>query len=158
MQLAHFGFLVALTGIVLTSYYSDEHDLRMQVGEHVQVGPYSFEFRDVRDVQGPNYTSQVADFVVRQHDRVVRHMRPEKRLYTVRQQAMAKVALSPGLIRDLYIALGDAVGAKAWAVRIYYKPFVRWIWLGALLMAAGGLLVIRDPRYRLRGRALDANK
>ncbi len=152
MQLAHLGFLVALTGIVLTSYYSDEHDLRMQVGERVQVGPYNFEFHDVKAVQGPNYDSQIADFIVRQQDRVVRHMQPEKRVYTVRQQPMAKVALSPGLIRDLYIALGDAVGAKAWAVRIYYKPFVRWIWLGALLMAAGGVLVIRDPRYRLRDR------
>ncbi len=152
MQLAHAGFLVSITGILLTSYYSDEHDLRMQVGEIVQVGPYAFQFHDVHQVQGPNYSSQVADFVVIHQGGILRHMYPEKRLYTVRQQPMAKVALAPGWVRDLYIALGDSAGGKAWAVRIYYKPFVRWIWLGALLMAAGGGTVLRDPRYRLRQR------
>ncbi len=151
MQLAHLGVLVSMTGVLLTTHYSVEHDLRMAVGATETVGPYQFHFQSIEQQAGPNYTTEVADIRVLKHGVEVRRMSPEKRMYSVRQMPMTKVALSPGLIRDLYVALGEASGS-AWAVRIYYKPFVRWIWLGALLMAAGGVMAVSDRRYRLKQR------
>ncbi len=149
MQLAHAGILVSITGILLTSFYSIEHDVRMAVGDKVKVGPYSFQLASINKVEGPNYSSQQAVVDVLDDGQIVRVMRPEKRMYSVRMMPMTKVALAPGLIRDLYVALGEPSGA-GWAIRIYYKPFVRWIWMGALLMAAGGVLAASDRRYRMR--------
>ncbi len=149
MQLAHLGLVVSMTGILLTSFYSVEHDVRMALGDQVTVGPFDFRLSALRSVNGPNYTSQQARVDVYRGGQPVRSLWPEKRLYTVRQMPMTKVALAPGLIQDLYVALGDSNGS-AWAVRIYYKPFVRWIWMGALLMACGGVMAAFDPRYRLR--------
>ncbi len=149
MQLAHLGIVVSITGILLTSFYSIEHDVRMGVGDKVQVGPYTFHLTAMKKVEGPNYTSQEAEVDVLDHGQLIRVMHPEKRMYSVRMMPMTKVALAPGFIRDLYVALGEPSGA-GWAVRIYYKPFVRWIWMGALLMAAGGVLAASDRRYRVR--------
>ncbi len=153
MLLAHLGVVVCVTGVAITSAYSVERDVRLAVGEGVDIGPYRFVLGALREVDGPNYqatraTVQVLDGA----GRPVRTMYPEKRLYTVQQMPMTEVALDPGLTRDLYLALGEPVAEDAWAVRIYFKPFVRWIWGGGVLMALGGLMAVSDGRYRLRVR------
>ena len=150
MLLAHLGVAVCVTGVALTSAYSVERDVRLRVGETVAIGPYDFRLLSLRDVEGPNYRATQARVEVLSKDgREVAIMEPEKRLYSVQQMPMTEVAIQPGLIRDLYLALGEPLSDGAWAVRVYYKPFVRWIWLGALCMALGGVLAISDPRYRM---------
>ncbi len=150
MHLAHLGVVVCVTGVAVTSAYSIERDLRMAVGETATVGPYHFTLEALKDVTGPNYTATGATIrVTDANDGLLTVMHPQKRIYTVQQMPMSEVALDPGLTRDLYVALGEPVGEDAWAVRIYYKPFVRWLWLGAVFMALGGFMAISDRRYRL---------
>jgi len=153
MVLAHVGVAVCVTGVAVTSIYSVERDLRMTVGETVQVGPYGFELQKLEDIDGPNYRATRAQVAVLQGDGEVETiLTPEKRLYTVQQMPMTEVAIRPSLTRELYIALGEPLSSDSWAVRVYYKPLVRWIWLGAVLMALGGALAVSDPRYRLARR------
>ncbi len=150
MILAHLGVAVCATGVALSSAYSVERDVRLAVGESAEVGPYTFRLLKLSDLNGPNYRGTAARLeVFDANGELYRVMTPEKRLYLVQQTTMTEVALDPGLTRDLYVALGESLGNGAWAVRIHYKPFVRWIWLGGLLMASGGVLAIRDRRYRL---------
>jgi cytochrome c-type biogenesis protein CcmF len=159
MLLAHFGLVVCVTGVAITSAYSVERDVRLQVGEQVQMGPYGFRLKDLRQVRGPNYVATQAHIEVLQKTGLVKDvLMPEKRLYTVQQMPMTEAAIQPGLTEDLYVALGEPLGDDGWAVRIHYKPFVRWLWLGALLMAWGGFLAISDPRYRLARRRSTAKQ
>jgi cytochrome c-type biogenesis protein CcmF len=153
MVLAHFGVAVCVTGVAVTSAYSVERDVRLAVGETVDIGPYGFKLLSLGDYQGPNYRATRAKVQVLGKDgQVETLLEPEKRLYTVQQMPMTEVAIYPGLIRELYLALGEPLSDDAWAVRIYYKPFVRWIWLGAVLMALGGFIAVSDPRYRMARR------
>jgi cytochrome c-type biogenesis protein CcmF len=153
MILAHLGVALCVTGVALTSAYSVGRDVRLQAGEKVAVGPYQFRLLSLQDMDGPNYrATQARVEVLRKNGTVAAVMTPEKRFYTVRQMPMTEVAIEPGLTRDLYVALGEPLADGSWAVRIYYKPFVRWIWLGALCMALGGALAISDPRYRMASR------
>ncbi len=157
MQIGHLGLVVTVVGVALTSHYSIERDVRLALGQTVQVGAYSYHLSELNKKQGPNYTSTRATIEVLDNGQVLQVMHPEKRTYTVRMMPMSEVALSPGLVRDLYVALGEPLDDSSWAVRIYDKPFVRWLWLGALIMALGGLLAILDPRYRsarLRAQAI----
>ncbi|HET8731200.1 MAG TPA: heme lyase CcmF/NrfE family subunit [Moraxellaceae bacterium] len=157
MQLAHAGLLVTMAGVAMTSHYSIEHDVRMAPGDHVSEGRYTFVFQGVDESTGPNYTTRRGEFQVLRNGQEVTRLRPEKRLYDVQRSVMTEAAIDPGLFRDLYIALGEPLDSgpagQAWAVRLYYKPFVRWLWLGALLMAAGGITAASDRRYRLRKAA-----
>ncbi|HEX4869347.1 MAG TPA: heme lyase CcmF/NrfE family subunit [Moraxellaceae bacterium] len=157
MQLAHAGLLVAVVGATLTSHYSIEHDLRMAPGDRISEGRYTFVFQGVEERTGPNYTARRGDFQVLRGDTEVARLHPEKRVYDVQRNMMTEAAIDAGLFRDLYIALGEPLDAgpagQAWAVRLYYKPFVRWLWLGALFMAAGGMVAASDRRYRLRKAA-----
>ena len=153
MLLAHLGLAVCVIGVAITSAYSVERDVRLRVGEAVNIGPYEFQLNSLRDKRGPNYIATRARVEVRtQSGDVETVLEPEKRIYTVQRMPMTEVAIQPGLTRDLYLALGEPLADGSWAVRIYYKPLVRWIWLGAVLMALGGLLAIADPRYRLARR------
>jgi len=120
----------------------------MAVGDQVRVGGYSFTLRRVKDVNGPNYIAAQADIdVSRQDGRVFRTLNPQKRLYLASQSAMTETAIAAGVFRDLYVSLGEPLSSGAWQVRIQYKPFVDWIWFGAILMALGGALAVSDPRY-----------
>ncbi len=149
MLLAHLGLAVCVIGVAITSTYSVERDVRLRVGEAVSIGPYEFQLNSLRDKRGPNYIATRARVEVRTHSGDVETvLEPEKRIYTVQRMPMTEVAIQPGLTRDLYLALGEPLADGSWAVRIYYKPLVRWIWLGAALMALGGLLASSDPRYR----------
>jgi cytochrome c-type biogenesis protein CcmF len=152
MLLAHFGVAVFVVGVTLVKGYETEKDVRMEPGDTVEAGGYTFRFDGVRNVQGPNYVAGRGQIVVTRDGRLVTTLHPEKRLYTVQNMPMTEAAINPGLTRDLYVSLGDSVGATGWIVRVYHKPFVDWIWGGCLIMALGGALAASDRRYRLAAK------
>ncbi len=154
MWLAHLGIAVFIIGATLVSNYGSETDVRMAPGSTHEAAGYRFQFNGAQRVMGPNYRAQRAEFLVFQGDRQIAVLHPEKRAYLTGGMPMTEAGIDPGLLRDIYISLGEPVGSAGdWAVRLYYKPFVRWIWLGGILMALGGLLVISDRRYRTERRA-----
>jgi cytochrome c-type biogenesis protein CcmF len=152
MQLAHLGVAVFIVGVTLVTGYQSEQDVRMDVGDTVNAGGYSFRFNGVTNVVGPNYQAARAEIEVSRNGNVINRMYPEKRSYTASGNVMTETAIDTGLFRDLYISLGEPVSGGAWSVRVYYKPFVDWIWGGAILMAMGGGLALSDRRYALAAR------
>lgn len=152
MHLAHLGVAVFIVGVTLVTGYQSEQDVRMDVGDTVNAGNYTFRLVGVTNVLGPNYRAARADIEVSKNGNVVNHMFPEKRSYIATENVMTETAIDTGLFRDLYISLGEPVSGGAWSVRVYYKPFVDWIWGGALLMAMGGGLALSDRRYALAAR------
>ena len=152
MQIAHLGFAVCAVGVVLTSLGSYERDLRMAPGDSVELGGYRFQFDGAVHHEGPNFTSDKGTVRVFAGERQIKVLHPEKRLYTVQQTTMTEAGIDAGFTRDLFVALGEPLEQGAWAVRIHIKPFVRWIWLGGLLMALGGFLAAADKRYRIKVR------
>ncbi|MGH8493448.1 MAG: heme lyase CcmF/NrfE family subunit [Moraxellaceae bacterium] len=151
MQIAHIGLLVTVLGVTLVSTHSMERDVRMTPGDSVTEGEYSFVFHGVGERKGPNYVARRGDIEVLKNGKTVRHLHPEKRVYNVQRNTMTEAAIDPGLFRDLYVALGEPLeDGQSWAVRVYHKPFIRWLWLGAIFMAAGGALAATDRRYRMR--------
>ncbi|WP_431484010.1 heme lyase CcmF/NrfE family subunit [Pseudomonas solani] len=150
MQLAHLGIAVCALGVVLSSQYSAERDLRLAPGESMELAGYRFVFEGAAHHEGPNFTSDKGTVRVLDGDREIAVLHPEKRLYTVQQSMMTEAGIDAGLTRDLYVALGEPLGDGAWAVRVHVKPFVRWIWFGGLLMGLGGVLAAFDPRYRVK--------
>jgi cytochrome c-type biogenesis protein CcmF len=163
MQLAHLGVAVFIVGVTLVTGYQSEKDVRMDVGDTINVGGYDFKFNGVTNVVGPNYQAGRAEIEISKNGKLMRTMNPEKRVYNVSENAMTETAIDTGLFRDLYLSLGEPVGSGgAWSVRVHYKPFVDWIWGGALLMAIGGGLAVSDRRYALAARkqreALDAGR
>jgi len=149
MLLAHLGVAVFVVGVTLVKGYESERDVRMQPGDTTKLAGYVFRFDGIRDVKGPNYIAARAEIHVSREGRLVTRMYPEKRIYTVQDQAMTEAAIDPGFTRDLYVSLGDSVGPTTWIVRVQHKPFVDWIWGGCLLMALGGFLAATDRRYRV---------
>ena len=152
MQLAHLGVAVFIVGVTLVTGYQSEQDVRMDVGDTVNAGGYTFRFNGVSNVMGPNYRAARAEIDVIQNNEIVNKMYPEKRTYFASENVMTETAINTGLFRDLYISLGEPVGGGAWSVRVYFKPFVTWIWGGAVLMALGGALALSDRRYALAAR------
>ncbi|WP_313523270.1 heme lyase CcmF/NrfE family subunit [Stutzerimonas kunmingensis] len=150
MHLAHLGLAVCAIGVVLTSHQSAERDLRLDPGESLSLGGYEFVFEGAVHHEGPNFTSDKATIRVLDGDKQIATLHPEKRLYTVQQMPMTEAGIDAGFTRDLYVALGEPLGDGAWAVRVHIKPFVRWIWLGALMMGLGGVLAASDRRYRVK--------
>ena len=153
MVLGHTGIAVFIVGVTLTSLYSTEKDVRLSPGETYEMGGYSFKFNGVEVTQGPNYTAYRGDLVASKDGVKVADMRPEKRIYLVQTMPMTEAAIDPGITRDLFVAIGEDLGKGAWSLRIYHKPFVRWLWLGALIMALGGGLAATDRRYRRLARS-----
>ena len=157
MHLAHVGVAVCVVGITLVKNHEVEKDVRMAVGDTVQLAGYTVRLLGVREVPGPNYVAQRGEVELSKDGRVLRTLNPEKRAYFSSQMPMTETAIDSGVTRDVYVALGERLagdGANAaWSVRVYYKPFVVWIWGGALLMALGGGLAAADRRYRLKQRA-----
>ena len=148
MSLGHAGFAVMLIGITMTQNYSIERDVKLALGEHIAFEHYDFHFDAIEALQGANYTGSMGIFTVRKEQRLIATMKAEKRIYTVQRMPMTEAAIDAGFTRDLYIAMGEMLPDGAWAVRIYYKPFIRWIWFGPVMMALAGLLMILDRRYR----------
>ena len=149
MQLGHLGVAVTIVGIAVVSNYEIERNVRMGPGDSVEVAGYTFSMTELTSRRGANFLADRAVLEVRRGDRERSFtMTPEKRLYIATGMPMTQVALRPGLFRDLYVAMGEDLGDGTWAMRVQYKPFVRWMWLGGLLMAFGGVLAVYDKRYR----------
>ncbi len=157
MVIAHLGLAMSFVGVTCAALYSVERDVRMNSGDVVEIGPYNFKFNGVKELRGPNYISTAGSVDVYSGEKLITNMVPEKRTYRVRKETMTEAAIDPGFTRDLYVALGEPLENGAWAVRLYYKPFVRWMWLGALVMALGGVTAISDRRYRSERRAEKVN-
>lgn len=152
MTIAHCGIAVFVIGITLTSVYSVEKDIRLAPEETVELSGYVFQFHGVKETQGANYVAQQGFVTVSHNGEQVAQLEPQKRVYKVQTMPMTEAAIDAGLFRDLFVAIGEPLGDKgAWSLRIYYKSFIRWIWLGAIFMAAGGLCAACDRRYRLKG-------
>jgi|ERR1043166_783227 cytochrome c-type biogenesis protein CcmF len=152
MQLAHLGVAVFIVGVTIVTGYQSEQDVRMDIGDTVNAGGYTFKFNGVSNANGPNYQAARAEIEVSKNGVVSHRMYPEKRSYTATGNVMTETAIDSGVFRDLYISLGEPVSGGAWSVRVYYKPFVSWIWGGAILMAMGGGLALSDRRYALAAR------
>jgi cytochrome c-type biogenesis protein CcmF len=155
MLLGHLGIAVFIVGVTLTSLYNKEKDLRMAPGDTYSVAGYEFTFHGVRNYDIDNYVSTRGGFSVRSESGNFQvDLFPEKRIYRVQTMPMTEAAIDAGFTRDLFIALGEPLGQDgAWAIRIYYKPFIRWIWLGAIIMSIGGLFAASDRRYRRLARS-----
>ncbi len=149
MSFAHFGIAVFVMGITLTTLYSTEKDIRLVKGESYSIGDYTFVFHGVQSVEGPNYKASEGRFTAQYKDEVIAELNSQKRLYNAGGMPMTEAGIDAGFWRDLYVSLGEPLNNQgAWSVRIYHKPFIRWIWLGAVIMALGGLLAATDRRYR----------
>jgi len=149
MTLAHFGLGVFLVGVTMTGAISSEKHLRMVAGDRFEMGGYVFTFNGTQGIEGPNYIADQGEFVVTKNGAEVTRLYSQKRRYYSTQQVMTEAAIDAGLTRDLYVSLGEPLDeGEAWAVRLYHKPFVRWIWLGALFMTAAGVLAAGDRRFR----------
>jgi len=149
MHLAHLGMAIFIIGVVMVSTYESEKDVRMDVGDTVTMGEYVFRFDGVTQTTGPNYDSNMGHIQVFRNGKEFMVMNPEKRTYWVQTMPMTEAAIDTGLFRDLYVSLGEPVSGGAWSVRVYYKPFVSWIWGGCFVMAVGGWLAASDRRYRV---------
>ncbi|NTV68814.1 MAG: heme lyase CcmF/NrfE family subunit [Azonexaceae bacterium] len=157
MCIAHFGIAVFVIGVTMVNSFQDEKDVKMAPGETVNVAGYSFKFNGVREIQGPNYVAAQGDFDLTVDGKFRLKMKPEKRNYASSGMPMTEAAIDAGFLRDVYVSLGEPIDRDRpeaeWAVRVYYKPFVDWIWGGCVLMALGGLLAMLDRRYRAKSRA-----
>ncbi len=150
MQLAHLGIAVFVIGVTMVGAYQEEKDVRMSAGETVSVGGYQIQLQGVNLVPGPNYQAMRGTFLLSKNGGSQTSLYPEKRNYFSSTMPMTEAAIDVGLTRDIYVSLGEELPDKSWAVRVYYKPFVDWIWGGCLLMALGGVLAISDKRYRMK--------
>jgi len=153
MTIAHIGIAVFTVGVALTSIYAKEMTVRMSPGETHEVGDYTIGFASVKEVRGPNYAAMRGEFIVSKDEKAVSSVFSEKRIYDVRRDLMTEAGIDGGLTRDIFIALGESLDdGDAWAVRLQVKPYIRWIWVGTVIMALGGLLAALDARYRMRKR------
>ena len=149
MSIAHLGMGLFVIGATIVSAFGVESDRAMRVGETLEVAGLEFELRELREVAGPNYTAIEGVVEVRDGAEFVATVRPQKRQYLVQKNWMTEAGIHPTWNKDLFIALGDQLGDGAWSVRIQYKPMIRFIWIGAFVMALGGLVSVSDRRrYR----------
>ncbi len=153
MTLAHFGIGVFALGVALVSIQAEETTVRMAVGDTHEMAGYTFTFDELSEVRGPNYSAARAHFLVGDDGTEVW---AEKRIYDVRREAMTEAGIDAGVTRDLFVALGEPLGDGAWSVRLQVKPFVRWIWIGTVFMALGGIVAAADRRYRFAAKQTDA--
>ena len=152
MQIAHLGIAVFVIGVTMVGAYQEEKDVRMLAGDTVSVGGYQIQLQGVERVPGPNYQAMRGTFTLSKNGINQATLYPEKRNYFSSTMPMTEAAIDAGLTRDIYVSLGEALPDQSWAVRVYYKPFVDWIWGGCLLMALGGVLAISDKRYRIQSK------
>jgi cytochrome c-type biogenesis protein CcmF len=152
MCFAHFGIGVFILGATFVSAYTVETEVSARGGDRFQVGGYDILFRGVKPVESANFTAEEGEFELRKGGRLVTVLASQQRVYRVQQTPTTEAAIDSRLGRDVFIALSKPLGDNAWSVRIQVKPLIRFLWLGPLLMAIGGLLAISDRRYRLAAR------
>ena len=150
MVIAHLGVAVTVIGITVVSNFSVEKALKMYPGESAVVSGYDFKFAQIGTMQGPNYSAHVGVFEISKQGELVATLHAEKRRYKVKGSMMTEAAIDAGLFRDLYVSMGEPLEDGAWAMRLQVKAYMRWVWLGSIFMALGGLLAILDKRYRMR--------
>ncbi|MFO7759432.1 MAG: heme lyase CcmF/NrfE family subunit [Roseovarius sp.] len=150
---AHGGLGVTMAGIAAMMAWEQEDIRVLQTGGSTEVAGYTLRLDDVRREEGPNYMATVADFTLSRNGQEIAKMQPEKRNYPVAQMPTTEAALNNGLLRDIYVVIGDPQNNGGWAVRTYYKPLANWIWGGTILMAIGGALSLSDRRYRVAAGA-----
>ena len=148
MVTAHIGVAICIIGVGLTSVYSVQRDVRMLPGEVISLANYQFEFVAIEPHEGPNYIADQATVLVTKNNSMIALLKPQKRRYFSSGQTMTEASIDSGIFRDLYIALGEPLQGDAWAIRIYIKPFVMWIWIGALFIAMGAVLASLDGRFK----------
>ena len=148
MQIAHLGVVISLVGVALVATYSEERDVRMLPGDIVTLGEYQFEFKGAKKLVGPNYSGDVGTIVVHKNNQYFDTMYPEKRFYPARGSMMTEADIDAGFTADIFVALGEPLAQGAWAVRLQYKPFMRWVGFGGLMMMFAGFLTVFDRRYR----------
>lgn len=156
MHLAHLGIAVITVGITMVKTYEVERDVRMGLNDTVTIENYSFELVGVSDVDGPNYKALRGDIKVTKDGKYLEMLYPEKRKYFSSAMPMTEAGIDSGLFRDLYVSLGEPIEGERmqWSVRVFYKPFVSWLWYGSILMVLGGLLAVSDRRYRKSANSL----
>ncbi|HQR86472.1 MAG: c-type cytochrome biogenesis protein CcmF [Burkholderiales bacterium 35-55-47] len=147
---AHLGMAVLVIGITGVKCYEVERDVRMRIGDVVTIAPYTFRLNSLDEVRGPNYKAVRADVQVLRDDKILEILQPEKRRYFSSAMAMTEAGIDSGFMRDLYVSLGEPLdeAQTEWSMRVYYKPFVPWLWGGVLLMVLGGVFAALDRRYR----------
>ena len=148
MVTAHIGVAICIIGVGLTSAYSIQRDVRMLPGETISLANYQFEFVTIEPYEGPNYIADQATVLVTKKNSTIALLKPQKRRYFSSGQTMTEASIDSSIFRDLYIALGEPLQGDAWAIRIYIKPFVMWIWIGALFIAMGAVLASLDGRFK----------
>ena len=148
MLVGHLGIAVFLVGALLVEALNVQHEVALAPGQSVDAGGYTLLFEGVDASEGPNYHSDRGHLKVLRNDTLITRLHPEKRMYASGGQPMTEAGIHPSLGGDIYVALGESLGNGAWAVRVQIKPFVRWIWLGAALMALGGFITAVDRRFR----------
>ena len=148
MVLAHGGVAVFLVGALLVEALNVQHEVAMKPGQTIQVGRYAFRFEGVDSLRGPNYTAERGHIQVFRDDKPLVLLHPEKRAYASGGMVMTEAAIRPSLLGDVFVAVGEDLGNDAHAVRVHLKPFIRWVWLGAALMALGGFVTATDRRFR----------
>ena len=155
MHLAHLGLAIGVAGITMVVNYEQELDVRMSVGEQTQLAGYTLTFKGVEQYEGPNFRATRGTVIVKEDGEQQLSLHPEKRIYNASGSVMTEAAVRPSAFSDLYVSLGEPLNAElsTWAVRLYYKPFINLLWLGALLMVVGGFLAAFDRRYRMAARA-----
>ena len=157
MVLAHFGVAVFVAGVTVTMTYSEEKDLRMEPGSVYNISGYEFRFQGTRKVQGPNYIADEGVIEIWSEGEKSGELLPQKRIYSGKSNPMTDASIDKTFTRDLYAALGEELENGAWSMRVYYKPLIRWIWLGCILMTIGGVVAVSDRRYRQSVRQKSRN-
>jgi cytochrome c-type biogenesis protein CcmF len=159
MQLAHFGMAVGVAGIAVVANYQTERDVRMDVNSYAELAGYTFTFRGTTEHDGPNYRAARGTLDVSRDGKRVATLHPEKRIYNASGMAMTEASVHPNIFRDIYVAMGEQLDDRgAWTVRLFYKPFINWLWFGALFMVIGGFLAASDKRYRIALRSRDLTR
>jgi cytochrome c-type biogenesis protein CcmF len=152
MHVAHIGMAITIIGMAMAAGYQSEKDVRVAPGDVVELAGYSFTFKGVQSIRGANYASQYGTVEVREDGELLANLHPEKRVYDKHMSMpMTQASIDRSVFRDLYVSLGDEVGTTgAWIIRVYYKPFMTWLWTGVIIMGIGGILAISDRRYRVK--------
>ncbi|HCD12989.1 MULTISPECIES: heme lyase CcmF/NrfE family subunit [Shewanella] len=156
MIIAHLGIAVSVVGATMVSNYSIEKSVRMGPGTSHELAGYTFKYLETRNVVGPNYTAQQGQVEVLKDGEKIALLQPDRRQYNVRTMDMTEAGIDWGLFRDLYVTMGDPISRTEFAVRLNYKPFVRWLWFGSIFMMVGGFFAASDKRYRAKARAEEA--
>ncbi len=148
MYMAHLGLAVFILGATMVENSKIEKEIILSLNEKVEINNYTFQFMNLTETEGPNYSAVIGHFRVFLNNKFITDMYPEKRLYNSSEMPMTEAGIDPGFTRDLYITLGTMIDQDKWSVRIYHKPLIRLIWIGALMMVFGGIFSVLSKKRK----------